>query len=73
MRRALAAGRRGWQPCRERRAPDVQGHAAGVGQGLEEVLHQLRVKGADAPAGDVQVDAEVRPAREILHAGRLKQ
>ena len=48
--------------CAERHVPDVQCHAAGVGQGLEEMLHQLRVKGTNAPCGDVQVEAEVRPA-----------
>ncbi len=32
----------------EQSAPDVQRHAAGIGQGLEEVLHQLSVKGANA-------------------------
>lgn len=42
--------------------PDVQRHAAGVGQGLKEVLHQLGVKGADAIRGYVHVKAQVGPA-----------
>ena len=46
--------------------PDVQGHAGGVGQGLEEVFHQLRVVGADALCGDGQVVAQVGPPRQVL-------
>ena len=47
----------------------VQRHAARVDQALEEVLHQLCVKGANALRGDVQVKAEVRPPRQVLCAG----
>lgn len=37
-----------------------------VGQRAEEVLHQLRVKGADALCGDVDIEAQEWPPRQIL-------
>jgi hypothetical protein len=37
-----------------------------VGQRAEEVLHQLRVEGADALCGDVHIEAQERPPRQIL-------
>jgi hypothetical protein len=37
-----------------------------VGQRAEEVLHQLRVKGANALCGDVDIKAQERPPRQVL-------
>lgn len=34
---------------------------------LEKVLHQLRVKGADALRRDLQVARQVRPSRQVQH------
>ena len=45
-----------------RALPDMQSHAAGVGQRLKEVLQQLRVVGTDAVCGRRDIKAEVWPA-----------
>mmetsp|Transcript_15083 Transcript_15083/g.45560 ORF Transcript_15083/g.45560 Transcript_15083/m.45560 type:complete len:228 (+) Transcript_15083:245-928(+) len=47
--------------------PDVQGHARGVGQGAEEMLHHLRVEGANALCGNVHIEAQVWPPRQIQY------
>ena len=41
---------------------NVQGHAGGVGQRLEEMLYKLCLKIANALSGDLQAIAQVRPA-----------
>ncbi len=49
---------------------DVQRHARRVGQGLEEVFHQLRLVAADALRRELQVAAQVRTTGEVLCSGR---
>ncbi len=44
---------------------DVQGEASVVGHRHEELLHQLGVVGADLLGGDLQAEAQMRPAAAV--------
>ena len=52
--------------------PDVQRCTTRVGERLEEVFNQLRVKRADALGRDGQVEGEAGPATQVQHHVRQR-